>query len=74
MNKLKQVINYGQKSYIPEGKKKNLKLHIRVPICLFIWKSNEKTNALFVNSAFFFFFFCLVQEVCLMDGGDLAEL
>lgn len=22
MNKLKQVINYGQKSYIPEGKKK----------------------------------------------------
>lgn len=54
-------------------KKKNLKLHIHVPICLFIWKSNEKTNALFVNSAFFFFF-CLVQEVGLMDGGDLAEL
>lgn len=68
MNKLKQVINYGQKSYIPEGKK-NLKLHIRVPICLFIWKSNEKTNALFVNAAFFFFFFCLVQEVGLIDGG-----
>lgn len=38
----------------PWRKEKNLKLHIRVPICLFIWKSNEKTNALFVNSAFFF--------------------
>lgn len=65
MNKLKQVINYGQKSYIPEGKKKNLKLHIRVPICLFIWKSNEKTNALFVNSAFFFF---LPSTGSLSDG------
>lgn len=43
------------KSHISLNEKKNLKLHSRVPICLFIWKSNEKTNALFVNSAFFFF-------------------
>lgn len=34
-------------NYTPE---KKLKLHIHVPVCLFIWKSNEKTNALFVNS------------------------
>lgn len=56
MNKLKQVINYGQKSYISEGKKKiSSCTFVYLYVCLSENQTKRQMLALFVNSAFFFF-------------------
>lgn len=66
MNKLKQVINYGQKSYIPEGKKKSQVAHSCTYMFVYL-KIKRKDKCSLCKLGLFFF--CLVQEVGLMDGG-----
>lgn len=64
MNKLKQVINYGQKSYIPEGKKKSQVAHSCTYMFVYL-KIKRKDKCSLCKLCLFFF---LPRTGSLSDG------
>lgn len=74
MNKLKQVINYGQKSYIPERKKQKSQVAHSCTYMFVYLKIKRKDKCSLCKLGLFFFFFASYRKLVWWMGGFSGAL